>query len=126
MIYLCNGLSQSMLREPNMKQIPFSLTEEEFTRIVLNTEWTSVIGHQDLSECLTKITGVEIPFNRRGIMLNYEDIVLLVSLNGRLPEHPRKVELKNRLNYALIRFEKQSITDLSHSVGLIKEITGEI
>ena len=128
MIYLCNGLSQSMLRDPNTKQVPFSLTEDEFTKIILNGEWISVIGHEDLAECLTRITGVNIPYYRRGIMLNYDDIVLLVSLNGRLPEHPTHVEYKNRLNFSFIRFEKQSTDDLLTSQLKINEIIkmGEI
>ena len=128
MIYLCNGLSESMKRDPNMKNVPYPLTEDEFTEIIHNIEFTSVIGHRDLSECLSEITGKEIPYNRRGILLNYDDYVLLTSLSGRLPEHPREIEIRNRLNFSFIRFQKQTAEDLLETQQIIEEITniGEI
>ena len=122
MIYLCNGISNSMLRDPNTKQIPLSLTEAEFTQLILNTNFTSAIGHESLAECLTKLVGIPIHRNRRNLIINYDDYVILVSLNGRLPEHPTHVEYKNRLNFSFVRFEKQSTEDLLTSQMKINEI----
>lgn len=122
MIYLCNGVSNSMLRDPNMKQIPYSLSEREFVELVKNTDFVSVIGHKSLAEALTDITGINIPYNRTAIQVNYDDIILLVSMNGRLPEHPTKVEYKGRMNYNFIRFEKQTSNDFSNTLNIIHEI----
>ena len=122
MIYLCNGVSNSMLRDPNMKQIPYSLSEREFVELVRNTDFVSVIGHKSLAEALTDITGINIPYNRTAIQVNYDDIILLVSMNGRLPEHPTKVEYKGRMNYNFIRFEKQTSNDFSNTLNIIHEI----
>lgn len=122
LIYLCNGVSNSMLRDPNMKQIPYSLSEREFVELVKNTDFVSVIGHKSLAEALTDITGIEIPYNRTAIQVNYDDIILLVSMNGRLPEHPTKVEYKGRMNYNFIRFEKQTSNDFSNTLNIIHEI----
>ena len=117
-----NGLSESMKRDPNMKQIPLPLSESEFVELIQNVPFISVIGHQDLADALTMITDREILYNRRAIQLNYDDCILLVSLNGRLPEHPTYVEYKGRLNYAFIRFEKQSEMDLQNTKTKIREI----
>ena len=122
LIYLCNGVSNSMLRDPNMKQIPYSLSEREFVELVKNTDFVSVIGHKSLAEALTDITGINIPYNRTAIQVNYDDIILLVSMNGRLPEHPTKVEYKGRMNYNFIRFEKQTSNDFSNTLNIIHEI----
>lgn len=123
MLYLCNGLSEAMKRDPNMKSIPYSLNEEEFIHIINNTQFQSVIGHRDLSNCLTKLTGKKIHYNRKGILLNYEDEVIVVYLQGRLPEHPTFVDYKGRMNFSYIRFEKQTQTDMLQSLTRIKQIT---
>ncbi len=122
MLYLCNGTSESMKRDPNMKQIPYPLTEEEFVELINNAQFKSVIGHENLAECLSKITGKNIPYNRRGILLNYEDLVIVVSLSGRLPERPSFVEYKGRLNYSFIRFEKQTQKEMEISMQKINEL----
>ena len=123
MLYLCNGKSEAMKQDPNMKDIPYSLTEEEFVKIINNNEFTSVIGHQKLSDFLTELTGKEIEYNRKGITLRYNDEVLVFYLTGRLPEHPTFVEYKSRANFSYIRFEKQTQSELLESVSRIEEMT---
>ena len=125
MKYLTNGLSQSMLRDPTMKIIPYPLTEEEFIKLIKSTDFKSVIGHEDLSRCLTKLTGEEIPYNRKGILLNYEDEVIVVYLRGRLPENPTFVEYKGRLNFSYVRFEKQSQLEITETINKLNKITME-
>lgn len=122
MIYLCNGFSESMKRDPNMKQIPYSLSESEFVDIIHNSRFKSCIGHESLARCLSGVTGKEILYNRASIQVSYDDVILLVSLNGRLPEHPSFVEYKGRLNYSFMRFEKQTPMDMENSKNRIKEI----
>ena len=122
MLYFCNGFSESMKRDPNMKEIPYPMTVEEFVDIVHHADFTSVIGHDDLARCLSKITGKKIKYNRRGIQVNYDDLVLVVSLSGRLPENPSYVEYKGRLNFSLKRFEKQTQADMLTSIQKIEEI----
>lgn len=111
-----------MKRDPNMKEIPYPLSEREFVDLVRNSDFESVIGHKELSDALTEIAGMDIPYNRTAIQVNYDDYVLLVSLNGRLPEHPRTVDYKGRLNFSLKRFEKQSSNDFSNTIAKIREI----
>ena len=125
MIYLCNGKSESMKRDPYMKDIPLPLTEAEFVDIIHNAIWKSCIGHESLARCLSKVTGKEILYNRANVTVSYEDVILLVSLNGRLPEHPNFVEYRGRLNYSLIRFEKQTQIDMENSANILKKLTME-
>ena len=87
-IYLCNGLSESMKHDPNMIQIPYPLSEQEFCEIINCIEFESVIGHQLLADYLTELTGTDVLFNRKAIQVSYDDMIRLVSMNGRLPEHP--------------------------------------
>ena len=122
MIYLCNGISSSMLHDPNMKEIRMSLSESEFCELIQNTSFKSIIGHEDLADALTMITDKEIKFNRQAIRVGYDDCILLVSLDGRLPEHPRLVEYKGRLKYSFVRFEKQSAEDFANTLAKINEI----
>lgn len=122
LIYLCNGLSESMKRDPNMKQIPFALSEKEFANLVKELPFESVIGHSLLADYLTDITNVKIEYNRKAIQVNYDDFILLVSMNGRLPEHPRKVDYDGRLNFSFVRFEKQTGNDFANTISKIHEI----
>ena len=124
MIYLCNGFSESMKRDPNMKEIPYPLSEKEFVDLVRNSDFESIIGHQALSDVLTLMAGMDIPYNRKAIQVNYDDYVLLVTLNGRLPEHPRTVDYKGRLNFSFKRFEKQTSDDFANTISKIREIKG--
>ena len=112
-----------MKQDPNMKDIPYSLTEEEFIKIVNTSDFVSVIGHHQLSDFLTELTGKEIEYNRKGVTLRYNDEVLVFYLTGRLPEHPTFVEYKSRANFSYIRFEKQTQSDILKSVSRIEEMT---
>ena len=125
MRYLCNGFSLAMPRDPNTKPLPYSLSEEEFINLVHHGNFKSIIGHQQLAECLTRLTGKHIPYNRKGITLNYEDEVLVVYLSGRLPENPSFIEYKGRLNFIYLRFEKQSQMEISETINKLNKITME-
>ena len=122
MIFITNGFSDSMLRDPSMKIINTPLSEEQFINIVHNTNYTSIIGHENIAEFLTQLTGKHIPMNRQGITLNYGDEVICISLMGRLPEHVRYIEFEGRVNFTYKRFEKQSTDDLLKSEARINEM----
>ena len=124
MIFLCNGISSSMLHDPNMKEIRMSLSESEFCELIQTVPFESIIGHRDLADTLTVITGTEIQYNRQAIRVGYDDCILLVSLDGRLPEHPTSVEYKRRLKYSFVRFEKQTTEDFANTLAKIQEIKG--
>lgn len=125
MIYLCNGFSNGMFVDPRIKRIDEPITEDEFIELILNCEWKSAIGHESLANCLTKITGKKIKRNRLNLNVTYDDVLLMVSLQGRLPEHPTFVEYKGRLNYSFVRFEKQTLLDIENSLKKIEEIKME-
>lgn len=121
-MYITNGFSDSMLRDPNMLAIPYSLTKDQFIDIIHKNEYVSVIGHDSIASYLSELTGVEIKKNRRGILLNYDDEIIVVSFNGRLPEHRIKVDLNTRANFNYKRFVKQSHEELLKSEERINEM----
>ena len=111
-----------MLRDPNMKEIRTALSEDEFIDLIQTVPFLSVIGHHDLADALTMICDMDIPYNRQAIRVVYDDIILLESVEGRLPLHPRLIEYKGRLNYSIVRFEKQTADDLANTLAKIQEI----
>ena len=111
-----------MLHDPNMKEIRMSLSESEFIDLIQTIPFKSIIGHKDLAEVLTMITDRDILYNRQAIRVGYDDCILLVSLDGRLPEHPTYVEYKGKLKYSFVRFEKQTSEDFANTIAKIQEI----
>lgn len=124
MLFLCNGLSESMKRDPNMKQVPYSLSESEFIEVLHKSPYKSCIGHQELADFLSKVVGKKIRYNRTHISVGYDDLILRVTVKGRLPEYPTHVEYRDRLEYSLIRFEKQSLEDYRESERIFNSLVG--
>lgn len=122
MLYITNGYSDSMQRDPATRIINYSLSQEQFIDIINHADYISIIGHDNIAEYLTKLTGRTFHKNRKGITLNYDDEVIAISLMGRLPEHVRHVEFKGRVNFTYKRFEKQSASDLLKSEQRINEM----
>lgn len=122
MLYITNGFSDSMQRDPSATVINYPLTQEQFVDIVHHADYVSIIGHDNIAEYLTQMTGKPIQKNRQGITLNYNDEVIVISLLGRLPEQVRHVEFKGRVNFTYKRFEKQSTDDLLKSEARIHEM----
>lgn len=123
MIYLCNSASKTMYSDPRVKEINEPLTEAEFINLVHKTKPKSAIGHKPIADCLSKLTGKTIPINRLRLNMTYDDIILLVSVDGRLPENPKFVDYKGRLEFRFVRFEKQDEQDILKTQKIIKEIT---
>ena len=122
MLYITNGFSDSMQRDPSATVINYPLTQEQFVDIIHHTDYVSIIGHENIAAYLTQMTGKTIQKNRQGITLNYNDEVIVISLLGRLPEQVRHVEFKGRINFTYKRFEKQSTDDLLKSEARINEM----
>ena len=122
LLFITNGYSDAMQRDPSATIINYPLTQEQFINIVHNTDYVSIIGHDNIAEYLSKLTGKTIHKNRRGITLNYNDEVIVISLMGRLPEEVRHIEFKGRINFTYKRFEKASTDDILKSEQRIQEM----
>ena len=106
--------------DPRVKQINEPLTEKMFNDLIQNSEWKSALGHRDLANCLSKLTGENITTNRLNLKIGYDDKILLVSLKKRLPEHPDYVEYKGNLIFSFVRFEKQNQNDIAESLRKLR------
>lgn len=124
MIYLCNSSSKTMYSDPRIKEIPEPLTEAQFVDIIYKNNVKSAIGHKPIADCISKIVGKQVQTNRMRLNLGYEDLILLVSIPGRLPENPDFVDT-DKIEYRLIRVEKQNGQDILKSENLIKKLTME-
>lgn len=122
MIYLCNATSESMVNDPRLKEIHEPLTEAQFVNLTHKRKWKSAIGHDPIAYCISKLIGKPVSKNRANLNLGYDDLVLLVSIKGRLPEKPNLVEVKGNLTFSFVRFEKQTIEDIEKSQNLINEL----
>ena len=122
MLYITNGYSDAMQRDPSATVINYPLTREQFIEIVNCNDYVSIIGHDNIAEYLSQMTGQPIQKNRQGITLNYGDEVICISLLGRLPEEVRHVKFKGRVNFTYKRFEKQSLSDLLKSEERVNEM----
>ncbi len=122
MIYLCNATSESMANDPRIKELHEPLTESEFINLTHKVKWKSAIGHDPIAYCISKLIGKNVVKNRANLNLGYDDVVLLVSIKGRLPEKPDIVEVKGNLTFSFVRFEKQKQEDIQKSQNLIKDL----
>lgn len=122
MIYLCNATSESMANDPRIKELHEPLTESEFINLTHKVKWKSAIGHDPIAYCISKLIGKKVVKNRANLNLGYDDVVLLVSIKGRLPEKPDIVEVKGNLTFSFVRFEKQTQEDIQKSQNLIKDL----
>ena len=125
MIYLCNSASKTMYSDPRVKEINEPLTQAEFVNLVHKSKPKSAIGHKPIADCISKIIGKKVQLNRLRLNLGYDDIILLVSVDGRLPENPEYVDYKGKIEYRLVRFEKQDEQDILKTQKIINEIIME-
>ena len=122
MIYLCNATSESMMNDPRIKELHEPLTESQFINLCHKVKWKSAIGHDPIAYCLSRLIGKNVVKNRANLNLGYDDLVLLVSIKGRLPEKPDIVKVKGNLTFAFVRFEKQTVNDIEVSQNKINEL----
>ena len=122
MIYLCNSTSESMCNDPRVKEIHEPLTEAQFINLTHKVKWKSAIGHDPIAYCLSRLIGKTVNKNRANLNLTYDDVVLLISIKGRLPEKPNYVEVKGNFTFSFVRFEKQTMQDIENSQNLIHEL----
>lgn len=108
MLYIGNGFSDSMKHDPNMQEYGYELTESEFIDLVNHTRFKSCIGHEKMAKALTRLTGRNIPFNRKAISLTYNDYFIKVSMKDRLPQNPKHVDYNECMTYNLKFFKRQS------------------
>lgn len=125
MLFIGNGFSDSMKHDPNMQVYDYELKESEFINIVNHVKFKSCIGHEPMAKALTRLTGCNIAYNRRGISLNYNDYFIKVSMKDRLPENPQYVDYNGRMTYTFKFFERQSPSIRLEAETIINELMME-
>ena len=108
MIILSNAFSYNMIETFPCAQIAKEVSLAEFTEELKKGGWKSSIGHADMANMLTEMTGVKIEMNRCNDSLSAGDVLLLAQYSGpRLPEGATSLP-----EGAKIKFLKVTICDV--------------
>jgi hypothetical protein len=107
-IIISNSFSLNMIETPNTIKVE-EISAEETKKILSNTNWKSVVGHESTAQILTQILGLPVPMNRQAIKLSKEDILVVFQLLERLPEG--KVLSEEELKTIPYKFLKISISE---------------
>ncbi len=82
--YLSNAFSLGML--PNGGLINIVELEDKHVKSILQDGFISAVGHQSTADFIKLLLGIDVPVNRVAITLQPEDKVIVLQLQGRLPE----------------------------------------
>ena len=82
-VYLGNAFSLQMLDTTKTTDIKVTPVDAS---VVANSDFTSVIGHQDTATVVSNILGKDVPCNRVSVSLSKGDILYVAQVvGGRLP-----------------------------------------
>jgi len=82
--YLSNAFSIGMLSDGGL--INIVPLEDKHVKSVLQDGFISAVGHQSTADFIKLVTGIDVPVNRVAITLQPDDKVIVLQLQGRLPE----------------------------------------
>ena len=82
--YLANAFSLSMLPQGGL--INIVEVQDKHVKAILSDGFISAVGHQSTADFIKLITGIDVPVNRVAITLQPDDKVIVLQLQGRLPE----------------------------------------
>ena len=89
MLYITNAFSLGMFKNIQTAHITIDTIYENSVKWWIEkygNQFVSAVGHQATADFISKILGVEVPFNRIEIKLNENDDVIVFQLQERLPE----------------------------------------
>jgi hypothetical protein len=84
MLYLSNAFSLGMLSGNSVLTVT-EISNDQAT-LLLKDGFNSAVGHQATADFIKGLTGIEVPANRVALSLKAGDMILVLQLQGRLPE----------------------------------------
>ena len=84
MVYLSNAFSLGMLSGNSVLTVVELSNDQAIS--LLKDGFQSAVGHQATADFIKNLTGIDIPVNRVSLSLKTGDKILVVQLQGRLPE----------------------------------------
>jgi len=82
--YLSNAFSLGML--PNGGLINIVELQDKHVKSILQDGFVSAVGHQSTADFMKLLIDIDVPVNRVAITLQPGDKVIVLQLQGRLPE----------------------------------------
>jgi enhancing lycopene biosynthesis protein 2 len=108
MVYLTNAFSINMLNRSSHVISFIPLTEDE-TRALLSHGFVSAVGHQDTANVLTDLLGISIPCERRNVVLDEGDKLVVAQYTGpRLPEGATKLPEGAEITFWLVQISRKA------------------
>jgi hypothetical protein len=86
MLYLSNAFSLGMLSDVDTAELCVKKVDLETARALAKEGFTSAVGHQGTASFLSRLLGLEVPYNRTTVKLGRGDKVLVLQLGLRLEE----------------------------------------
>ncbi|MFP3256981.1 MAG: DUF1874 domain-containing protein [Candidatus Nanopusillus acidilobi] len=84
MLYLSNAFSLGMLTGDGAIGV-VGLTDNQ-AKSLLSDGFQSAVGHQATADFIKALIGIDVPVNRVSLSLKDEDMMVVLQLQGRLPE----------------------------------------
>ena len=88
-LYIANAFSLGMLETSPTKEVLLRIKEIDVamaSEMLRSRQFISAVGHESTSQLMTRLLGVEVPFNRVPIKLQKKDRLIVFQLLTRLEE----------------------------------------
>lgn len=107
MLYLSNSFSLGMIPE-QATIIVRSKSIEGVKSILKMRKFTSIVGHKDIAEIMSKMLETPVAFNRQSVSLTYYDDEMIVAqyIGPRLPEGTTELPEDAKIEYRMISLRK--------------------
>ena len=84
MVYLSNAFSLGMLTGDGAIDV-VGINDHQ-AKSILSDGFQSAIGHQSTADFIKALIGIDVPVNRVSLSLKDEDMMVVLQLQGKLPE----------------------------------------
>jgi len=107
-VYLSNAFSLTMIKE---FPVVLGIKEIELKRAkyILQYGFISAVGHEETAKILSEKLGIEVPFNRISITIEFGDILIVAQLMGE--RKPFKEMTREEIEKYPIKFFEISIIE---------------
>ena len=113
-MYLLNSFSLNMLEDLNSTISCTEICEEWAGAMLVQTEWTSAVGHADTAAVFSDVLGLPVPCNRATVSLKAGDEAIVGQYKGpRLPEGATELPEGAEIRWVWIRVQPPASESLT-------------
>jgi len=122
---IANAISLNMLPDVAGGAIIFlRVTPEEAKRLVAaSSPVVSAIGHADTARVVGRELGIELPADRRNVVLSGEPMLVAQYIGPRLPEGVTVLPEGARIEFFVVALSYDGRTEAARNLGLAVQVT---